>query len=216
MKKNVLLFMAALTVMAFQVALAQIPKDFKMINARIDSKGELIITPSAASSKNDFDFLAGDWTMDNRRLKCRLGGCTEWITYRSTSKNSGPILNGIGDFDIFETSYNQVGNNHYEGLTVRLFDPTTRLWSLYWVDSNTGRLDPPVVGSFEGNVGTFYCWDTFQDKKIIVMFKWDKTDPDNPVWSQAFSEDKGATWEMNMTNVSHRMNAANVKTQEKN
>jgi len=30
-----------------------------------------------------------------------------------------------------------------------------------------------------------------------VKFKWDKTDPDRPEWSQAFSDDEGRTWEWN-------------------
>ncbi|MGC3944352.1 MAG: hypothetical protein QM762_07520 [Chryseolinea sp.] len=194
---------------ALNVADAQIEKNFKMVNARLDSKGELVVTASANSSKRDFDFLAGEWTMDNRRLKCRLNGCTEWIEYKSSDQNWGPVLNGQANIDLYKTSYNTTGNSPYEGLTIRLFDPNTRLWSLYWVDSNIGRLDPPVVGSFEGDVGTFYCKDVFQGKKILVMFKWDKTDPNNPVWSQAFSEDNGKTWEMNMTNVSHRINQSN-------
>ena len=186
-------------------AAAQIPKGFKMVNAYMGNDGELVITPSVNSSKSDFDFLAGKWNMDNRRLKCRLNNCTEWITYKSSDENLGPILNGIANLDIYRTAYNQVDQTPYEGLTVRLFNPKTRLWSLYWVDSNTGTMDPPVVGSFEGNVGTFYCKDTFQGKPILVMFKWDKTNPDHPIWSQAFSDDNGETWEMNLTNVSHRI-----------
>jgi hypothetical protein len=66
-------------------------------------------------------------------------------------------------------------------------------------------MDPPVVGSFEGNTGRFYCKDVFQGKAILVMFKWDKTNKDNPVWSQAFSPDNGLTWEMNFNNVSHKV-----------
>jgi hypothetical protein len=187
------------------IMLAQIPKDFKMVNARIDTNGDLVITPSSGSSKTDFDFLAGKWTMDNKRLKCRLNNCTEWVEYKSSDENIGAILNGIGNLDFYRTSYNQANNTQYEGVTLRLFNPKTRLWSLYWVDSNLGTLDPPVVGSFDGSVGTFYCKDTFESKPILVMFKWDKTDPNNPVWSQAFSADNGATWEMNMTNVSRRI-----------
>jgi hypothetical protein len=184
---------------------SQIPKDFKMVNATINAKGDLVITASKTSSANDFDFLAGKWTMDNKRLKTRLNNCTEWVEYQSDDENFGPMLNGIANIDIYRTSYNQVNDKPYEGLTLRLFNPQTKLWGLYWVDSNTGVLDPPVVGSFEGSVGTFYCKDIFQGKPILVMFKWDKTDPNNPVWSQAFSPDKGKTWEMNMTNTSHRI-----------
>lgn len=196
---------AMLVLLLDLISIAQIPNDFKMVNARIDDHGELIITPSANSSKNDFDFLTGKWTMDNKRLKCRLKNCIEWVEYKSSDENLGPILNGIGNIDFYRTSYNQVSNTPYEGVTLRLFNPKTRLWSLYWVDSNLGTMDPPVVGSFDGNIGTFYCKDTFEGKPILVMFKWDKTDPDNPVWSQAFSPDNGRTWEMNMTNVSHRI-----------
>ncbi|RAW02262.1 hypothetical protein DQQ10_06900 [Pseudochryseolinea flava] len=176
-----------------------------MVNARVDQHGELVITASAGSSKTDFDFLTGKWTMDNRRLKCRLNNCTEWIEYKSSDENLGPILNGLGNLDFYRTSYNQVDNTPYEGVTLRLFNPQTKLWSLYWVDSNLGIMDPPVVGSFDGNVGTFYCKDIFEGKPILVMFKWDKTDANNPVWSQAFSQDNGKTWEMNLTNVSHRI-----------
>jgi hypothetical protein len=186
--------------------LAQIPNDFKMVNATLNEQGALIITPSKTSSQHDFDFLAGKWTMDNKRLKRRLDNCNEWIEYPSTDENFGSILNGLGNLDIYRTTFNQVNDKPYEGLTLRLFNPQTKLWSLYWVDSNLGVLDPPVVGSFEGNVGTFYCKDVFQGKNILVMFQWDKTDPDHPVWAQAFSQDNGVTWEMNLTNVSHKIN----------
>jgi len=198
---------AALFILPFTFVRAQavVPDEPMLVNVVVTPAGDLQITPSSTSSKNDFDFLAGKWTMHNKRLKARLANSHEWVEYESTDENSGPILNGISNTDIFKTGYNQVNGTLYEGLTVRIFDPETKLWSLYWVDSNTGKMDPPVVGSFEGNVGRFYCKDTFNDKPVIVMFKWDKTDKDNPVWSQAFSPDNGKTWEMNLTNVSHRV-----------
>jgi hypothetical protein len=181
------------------------PHEVQLVNARVTDAGELQIAATATSSANDFNFLAGKWTMDNKRLKTRLNNCTEWIEYKSTDENAGSILHGLGNMDFFRTAYNQVNGKPYEGLTIRLFNPETRLWSLYWVDSNKGTMDPPVVGSFEGNVGTFYCRDTFNGKPIIMRFIWDKTDPDHPVWRQAFSPDNGVTWEMNMTNISHRV-----------
>lgn len=205
-KFNVILYLSITLGLCTTLRLhAQIPKDHKMVNASINSKGDLVITPSKTSSVSDFDFLAGKWTMDNKRLKTRLNNCTEWVEYKSDDENYGPVLNGLANIDIYRTSYNQVNDKPYEGLTLRLFNPQTKLWSLYWVDSNVGVLDPPVVGSFEGSIGTFYCKDVFQGKPILVMFKWDKTDPNNPVWSQAFSPDNGKTWEMNMTNTSHRI-----------
>lgn len=187
------------------LAFAQIPSNHKMVNCSVDENGELIITPSKDSSPKDFNFLAGKWAMDNKRLKTRLNNCTEWVEYKSSNENFGSLLNGIANLDIYKTSFNQVNDKPYEGLTLRLFNPQTKLWSLYWVDSNLGTMDPPVVGSFDGSVGRFYTNDIFQGRKIIVMFQWDKTDPENPVWAQAFSADNGVTWEMNMTNTSHRI-----------
>jgi hypothetical protein len=104
------------------------------------------------------------------------------------------ILNGIGNIDNFKTA---LDGKPFEGMTLRLFNPKTRLWSIYWADSNVGILDIPVVGSFENSIGYFFTMDVFQEKEIVVGFRWDASDPNNPVWSQAFSDDKGKTWEWN-------------------
>jgi hypothetical protein len=161
----------------------------------------LDITPSPTSSKDDFDYLVGKWKLNDKRLKTRLNNSTEWIEYESTVEMH-KLLNGIGNMDVYRTNF---GGKPYEGVALRLFNPKTRLWSIYWADGNTGTMDPPMVGSFDGNIGIFYCKDTFNGKPVIVLFHWDKTDKDNPVWSQAFSPDNGKTWEWNQTNVSHRV-----------
>lgn len=82
-------------------------------------------------------------------------------------------------------------------MTLRLFNPKTKLWSIYWADSNVIVLDVPQVGSFDGDRREFYANDVFEGKPIIVKFLWDKTNPDVPVWSQAFSADAGKNWEWN-------------------
>ena len=177
--------------------------EYKFVNARVGANGALEITASKTSSEHDFDFLTGKWTMHNKRLKERLKNSHEWLEFESTSDNPGPILNGIGNMEISRTMFGAFGNKPYEGLTVRLFDTKTSLWSLYWVASDKGVMDPPVVGSFEGPIGFFYTRDTYNGIPIIMAFRWDKTDPNNPIWSQAFSTDNGKTWEMNFTNISH-------------
>ena len=173
----------------------------KMTNAVFDKEGNLVITPSKNSSARDFDFLTGNWTMDNKKLKSRLTNSTEWMEFQSTSENLGSVLNGIGNIDFYRTTFD---GKPFEGLIVRIFNPATRLWSLYWVASDVGGMDPPVVGSFEGTVGRFYCKDVYKGTPVIVVFKWDKTDAENPVWSQAFSADNGKSWEWNYSNVSHK------------
>ena len=169
---------------------------------QFDENGDLKIEPSANSSHDDFDILTGKWKMYHKKLKSRLTNSNEWIDLESIDVNYGPILNGIGNTDLYKATFD---GKPFEGFTIRLFNPETRLWSLYWVASNSGVLDPPVVGSFDNGIGHFCCKDTFNGKDIIVLFRWDMRDRDHPVWSQAFSPDNGKTWEWNWINASYRV-----------
>lgn len=167
-----------------------------------EETGELNIAASTSSSKTDFDFFIGKWRIKNRKLKSRLSNCNEWLEFEATQTDY-KALNGLANMDHF---YATLNGKAFEGMTIRLFDPKTKLWSIYWSDSNTGVLDKPVVGSFNNGIGHFYSKDVFQEKEVLVLFRWDKTDIDNPVWSQAFSEDNGKTWEWNWYMYMSRMN----------
>ena len=158
-----------------------------------DKNGNLNIMASANSSKNDFDFYEGKWKLHNKKLKTRLNNCTEWIEFESTQEMYR-VLHGLGNIDNFLASFDGVP---FEGMSVRLFNPKTKLWSIYWADSNEGVLQPPVVGSFDNDIAHFFAKDVFNGKDILVVFRWNIKDKLNPVWSQAFSEDKGNTWEWN-------------------
>jgi hypothetical protein len=148
---------------------------------------------SLTSSAADFDFLIGKWTVRNRKLKSRLDDCTEWDEFDATLE-AMPVLGDTGNMEQYRARPNGVP---YYGMAVRLFEPATRLWRIYWANANQGTLDAPVVGSFEDKVGLFYADDTFQGRPILVLYKWDATNPEQPIWSQAFSTDHGQTWEWN-------------------
>ena len=172
---------------------------------KVDANGELILTSSASSSKKDFDFLIGKWKMYHRRLNKRLENCKDWTEFESTDDDH-KILQGIGNVDsYYSNQLPGMEGKDFEGFTLRLFNPKTKLWSLYWVPSTTGILDTPVVGSFENNIGHFFGKDTFNGKKIIFMFRWDVRNKEKPVWGQAFTTDNGKTWEWNWFNVLERM-----------
>jgi len=104
------------------------------------------------------------------------------------------ILLGLANTDNFIAEFDGAA---FEGRTIRLFDPKTQLWRMFWTDSSNPVLQPPTVGSFEGPIGKFYCLDKYEGQDIIVEFVWDKSDLNNPIWSQAFSNDRGLTWETN-------------------
>jgi hypothetical protein len=158
-----------------------------------DSNGEIVITASPNSSKHDFDFFQGHWHLRNKKLVSRLNNCTEWTDFESTQAMY-TVLNGIGNVDNFRATFD---GEPFEGMTVRLFNPKTRLWSIYWADSNNGAFDPPVVGSFDNKIAHFFTKDVFNGQNIIVVFRWDARDENKPIWSQAFSNDNGGTWEWN-------------------
>ena len=166
-----------------------------------DGAGALAIQASATSSEHDFDFLVGNWKLKNRKLKSRLTRSQEWISFESKVEMQ-QILNGVGNIDKYAES---TGDKPYEGVALRLFNTRTKLWSIYWADSNSGALDPPVVGSFENDIGHFFARDTYKGQNIIVVFRWDVRNPQRPIWSQAFSTDEGKTWEWNSINVSERV-----------
>ncbi len=112
------------------------------------------------------------------------------------------ILSGLGNIDRYT---DQASGKPYEGVALRLFNPATRLWSIYWADSNAVTLDPPAVGPFENGIGHFFARDTYRGHPTIVVFRWGARNRNPPVWSQAFSVDDGKTWEWNSINVSVRI-----------
>jgi len=164
-----------------------------MQNCKLTEKGTLDIRASKDSSKDDFNFYEGKWLIKNRKLKERLCHSDEWIEF-DAEQEMQIILLGLGNTDNFLAEFD---GQSFEGRTIRLFNPETKLWSMYWTDSSNPILQPPTVGSFEERIGKFYCLDVFNGIEIIVEFIWDKTDPENPIWSQAFSADKGLSWETN-------------------
>jgi hypothetical protein len=174
---------------------------FALPKLQFDARGDIVLAASSTSSSHDFDFLVGKWKMKNKHLNARLANCKEWTEFESFVENDNG-LQGMGNFDIVTRA---VDGKIYEGRTVRIFDLATRLWRLYWMDSKGGSIDPPVLGSFNNGIGLFFCKDIQVGKPVIVVFRWDKTNPDQPRWSQAFSDDNGKTWEWNYENTSYRI-----------
>ena len=164
-----------------------------MASFSITAEGTLELTPSKNSSESDFDFLEGSWHVHNRKLNQRLTNCQEWTEFEATG-TLRKILQGFGNIDDFITAFD---GKPFEGMSLRIFNPQTKLWAIYWSDTSRYTLDKPVYGSFDGDLATFYCFDVFNGKEILVKFQWDKSDPAKPVWSQAFSPDNGKTWEWN-------------------
>jgi hypothetical protein len=156
-------------------------------------EAEMAEAVRTGGTARDFDFWMGRWKVHNRRLRKRLAGSDEWEEFEATSV-ARPLLDGLGNEDEFRTDH----EGGFVAMSFRFFDPEKRLWSIYWADSRRpGVLDPPVFGSFSGDVGVFEGTDTFEGRPILVRFVWSGVTTPTPRWEQAFSDDGGRTWEVN-------------------
>ena len=118
-----------------------------------DANGQLVIKASSTSSNSDFYFLNGKWKMYHRRLNRRLENCNDWTEFESTDSNYN-ILSGTANMDIYSTTEMPgMEGKLFEGATLRLFDPKTKLWRRF------RRLKGPLgnVRSRITPTGNWYC-----------------------------------------------------------
>lgn len=160
-------------------------------------------TMSRTGGAHDFDSFEGAWTTKQRRLKVRGARSNEWEEFPATLCMSR-YLDGLATVD--ELYFPTKG---WSGLTLRTFDVEKKQWSIYWVSGKSGRLDPPVVGGFDGNRGEFYGEDTDGGRPVKVRYTWTKLDADHARWEQTFRYDDG-TVETNWTADFTRADRANT------
>jgi len=159
-------------------------------------------TMERTGGEHDFAYFEGGWTTVQRRL--RAGTTDTWDTFPATLCAS-PYLDGRATIDeLYMPTLSRAG------LTLRTFDRERNQWSVYWVNSATGRLDPiPVVGGFEGRRGEFYASDTVAGRSVKVRYLWTIADDNHARWEQAFSYDD-QTWVTNWTADFTRADPASV------
>jgi hypothetical protein len=151
-------------------------------------------TPSTSEQPHAFDFLHGSWRVHHHRLRTRLAHSNDWEDFDGTSR-CWEIFGGSGNVDD-----NVLGwpSGPYRAATIRVFDAKSGVWRIWWFDARrVAELDPPVVGTFQDGVGTFYAYDTWEGRPIRVRFLWRSVSAKSAKWEQAFSDDDGKTWETN-------------------
>jgi hypothetical protein len=161
---------------------------------RSDAPGK---SPQPVASKRDgqrdFDFEIGTWkTRLSRRLR-PLTGSTTWVEYEGTTIVR-KVWNGRANLVELEVDG---AAGRIEGLSLRLYNPEARQWSLNFSNSAGGTLTEPVYGEFKNGRGEFYGQETLNGRAIIVRFIISDITPDSCRFEQAFSDDGGKTWEVN-------------------
>jgi hypothetical protein len=135
----------------------------------------------------------GSWQVRHRRLRERLKGSEAWEAFEGTSV-AWPLWGGRANVDEMEADS---PSGRLRGLTLRLYEPASRQWRLYWANGAKGILDPPMVGAFQGGRGEFFGHELFEGKGIFARYRWSDITPASCRWEQAFSADGGRAWETN-------------------
>jgi hypothetical protein len=145
--------------------------------------------------QHDFDFLIGKWRVQLRRLKNPLHGSHEWIEGTGTA-DVRPLWNGKATIDEVEVD---MPTGHFEGLTLRVYSPTTRQWGLYWANQKKGQVELPTIGQFKDGRGEFFDQEPYEGRSILVRYVWYNITRTSCDFEQSFSDDIGKTWEPNWT-----------------
>jgi hypothetical protein len=148
-----------------------------------------------SGSAHDFDFQIGIWRVELERLARRLAGSHDWRSYRG-SLVVQRLWNGranVGELDV------RRGADRIETIVLRTYNPQTRQWSDYGVDTTDGSvLFPPVVGRFRNGRGELYDREAYAGRTILVRYVFDDITARSCRFVQSFSSDNGKTWERNV------------------
>jgi hypothetical protein len=167
------------------------------------------LTPAERDGQHGFDFEIGAWKIHLKRLEHRLTGSTTWIEFDGTSVTRR-VWDGRADLEEFEVDS---PTGHIEGMTIRLYDPQTHQWSLYWATSKSGTLGQPTIGEFKNGRGEFFDTEPSgpNGRAILVRFVWSDITPNSAHFEQSFSDDGGKTWEVNWITDQTRVKDEPVK-----
>ena len=151
--------------------------------------------------QHDFDFEIGTWKTHLRRLLRPLTGSTTWVEYEGTTVVR-KVWNGRAN--LVELNVDGPAG-HFEGLSLRLYNPQSRQWSLNFANIKDGTLAQPSIGEFKNGRGEFYNQDTFNGRAILVRFVISDITPTSARFEQSFSDDGGKTWEVNWIAIDTRV-----------
>jgi hypothetical protein len=161
-------------------------------------------SPAPRDGQHDFDFEIGTWKTHLARRLHPLTGSTTWVEYEGTS-----VVRKVWDGRANLVELEADGPpGHFQGLSLRLYNPDARQWSLNFSNSEGGTLSPPVIGEFKDGRGEFYGQDTLGARTILVRFVISDVTKDACRFEQAFSDDGGKTWEVNWIATDTRVGPA--------
>lgn len=141
----------------------------------------------------DFDFEFGVWTTRVERLRNPLSGSTNWVRYEGATV----VRDALGGRANLAELAIEGPEGRIEGVSLRLYNPQSRQWTLNYANVADGQLTQALTGAFRNGRGEFYGQDTLNGRAIFVRFVISDITPNSARFEQAFSADGGVTWEVN-------------------
>jgi hypothetical protein len=152
--------------------------------------------PAVRDGQHDFDWMVGTWKAHLKRLVNPLTGSTTWVEFDGTQQTR-QMWNGRASVDEF-TVDNPAAKTKIEALTVRLYNPATDQWSIYWANAKNGAFSlPATVGRWTNGRGEFFDHEEIGGRMILVRYVWSDVSATGAHFEQSFSEDGGKSWEAN-------------------
>lgn len=157
--------------------------------------------PTERDGQHDFDFEIGTWKTHLSRRLHPLTGSNTWVEMEGTT-----VVRKVwnGKANLVELVADGP-SGHFEGLSLRLYNPQSHQWSLNFVNSSAGVLSTPTIGQFKDGRGEFYDQEMLDGRAILVRFVISEITPNSCRFEQAFSDDGGKTWEVNWIAVDTRV-----------
>jgi hypothetical protein len=141
-------------------------------------------------AEHDFDFNMGRWKTAIRAVLNPISSPGVWSNLQGTHVVYR-VWNDWANIGQLEVDG---PHGHIEDLALRMYDRKTHQWRVYFANSQSGTLDPPMVGEFKNGVGTFIGLDDMDGKTVLIRNIWSGITSKACRQDWAISVDGGKSW----------------------
>jgi len=144
-------------------------------------------TACVNEASHRFDFLAGEWIADSRRID-ESGAWHETRNPWSVET----VLGGCAFVDYVDADF---GSGRFRGMGTRYYEPDADRWYITWMST----VEPGVLEIWEGGFdesgdGRFYQEIDTPSGAVISRIRWWDIRERSVEWEHALSRDGGETW----------------------